>query len=90
MRGQTKNQNGRASTSRVIQVRSGVPLGQLMGGYKSEMPGRNSSFQGYDMGCPASNKDSSVYPERLSLKYNTSESPTRDLDCIGSQHYTLL
>eukprot|EP00965_Chrysotila_dentata_P062525 2071550-Pleurochrysis_carterae.AAC.1 len=30
MRGQTKNRGGRASTSRVIQVRSGAPLGQLM------------------------------------------------------------
>eukprot|EP00965_Chrysotila_dentata_P057087 1894156-Pleurochrysis_carterae.AAC.1 len=43
------------------------PFGQLMRGYKSEMPGRKSFFQGYKMGCPASNKGSPVYPERPSL-----------------------
>eukprot|EP00965_Chrysotila_dentata_P116835 3861779-Pleurochrysis_carterae.AAC.1 len=29
------------------------PFGQLIGGYKSDMPGRTSSFQGDEMGCPA-------------------------------------
>eukprot|EP00959_Pyramimonas_sp_CCMP1952_P338667 7092140-Pyramimonas_sp.AAC.1 len=34
MKGQTKKRGGRASTSRVIQVRSGAPFGQLIGGIK--------------------------------------------------------
>eukprot|EP00965_Chrysotila_dentata_P034303 1142417-Pleurochrysis_carterae.AAC.1 len=36
MKGQTKKRGGRASTLRAIQVQSGAPFGQLMGGIKVE------------------------------------------------------
>eukprot|EP00965_Chrysotila_dentata_P029802 990856-Pleurochrysis_carterae.AAC.1 len=43
------------------------PFWAIDEGYKRNMSGRIVSFPGVDMSCPDLNKDSPVYPERLSL-----------------------
>eukprot|EP00965_Chrysotila_dentata_P142921 4722650-Pleurochrysis_carterae.AAC.1 len=51
------------------------------------MPGRKFSFHGYDMGCPASNKDSPVYPKRLSLNVIPLR-PSREVKTVPAVNIT--
>eukprot|EP00965_Chrysotila_dentata_P135982 4495514-Pleurochrysis_carterae.AAC.1 len=51
------------------------------------MPGRKSSFQGYEMGCPAWNKDSPIYPEWLSLNIIPLR-PSREISTVPAVNIT--
>eukprot|EP00965_Chrysotila_dentata_P025217 836882-Pleurochrysis_carterae.AAC.1 len=67
MRGQTKKFGRQSLYFASYSSAKWSAFWAIDGGCKSEIPSRRSSFQGYDMGYPASNKDNAVYPEWLSL-----------------------